>query len=49
MREVRYSQAGLQALTHGQYVVLTPQNVQGMVPRDGEQAYKVIDVKDIPR
>lgn len=49
MREVRYSQAGLQALTHGQYVVLTPQNVQSMVPRGGEQAYKVIDVKDVPR
>lgn len=43
MTSPRYSQAGMQALKHGQQVTLTPANVRGMVPADGEAAYWVGD------
>lgn len=33
------SQAGLAGLRHGRQVTLTPQNVRGMVPAEGEQAW----------
>lgn len=36
----RYSQAGMQALKHGQQVTLTPGGVRGMVPREGEAAFR---------
>lgn len=36
----RYSQAGVQALKHGEAVTLTPASVRGMVPREGEAAYR---------
>lgn len=37
------SQAGLASLRHGRQVILTPDAVQGMVPRDGEAAFRAGD------
>lgn len=30
-------------LRHGDWVTLTPQNVKGMVPREGEEAWRHVD------